>query len=145
MKFRIALIAFLLVGFPLSDALAEVKAPGYTLKLSKDRVAQDTAEQFDCRERVYLLTTWYKVFGPHRVTAQWFNPEGTLQDEGHLDFVGQQNKTDGWLGLEFLNVDQQAASEHLNAEAAKFYGQWKVKVFLDSQFLEEREFFVRCK
>ena len=122
-----------------------MNVPSYTLKLVKSLVDQKTATEFDCRERVYLMTNWLKVYGEHRITARWFNPEGTLQDQGHLDFVGQQKETNGWLALEFLNVEEQAASTHLNAEAAKFYGKWKVRVFLDNSFLEEREFFVRCK
>ncbi len=142
---RIIPILFLLVGLPVTGSVAEVNAPSYTLKLVKDLIDQQTASKFDCRERVYLMTTWFKVYGEHRITARWFNPEGMLQDQGHLDFVGQQKETDGWLALEFLNVGDQAASTHLNAEAAKFYGKWKVRVFLDNNFLEEREFFVRCK
>jgi hypothetical protein len=134
----------LLAGFPTGSA-AEVNVPSYTLKLVKSLIEQETANEFDCRERVYLMTTWFKVYGEHRVTAHWFNPEGSLQDQGHLDFVGQQKETDGWLALEFLNVEDRAASTHLNAEVAKFYGKWKVQVFLDNNFLEERDFFVRCK
>ncbi len=142
---RIIPILFLLVGLPVTGSVAEVNAPSYTLKLVKDLIDQQTASEFDCRERVYLMTTWFKVYGEHRITARWFNPEGRLQDQGHLDFVGQQKETDGWLALEFLNVENPAGSTHLNAEVAKFYGQWKVQVFLDNNFLEEREFFVRCK
>jgi hypothetical protein len=136
---------FLLAGLPVTGSVAEVTAPSYTLKLVNNLVDQNTATEFDCRNRVYLMTTWFQVYGEHRITARWFNPEGTLQDQGHLDFVGKQKETDGWLALEFLNVEGQAASTHLNAEAAKFYGKWKVRVFLDNNFLEEREFFVRCK
>jgi hypothetical protein len=142
---RTLTLLFLLAGLPVTGSVAEVKVPSYTLKLVKNLVDQQTANDFDCRERVYLMTTWFKVFGEHRITAHWFNPEGKLQDQGHLDFVGQQEETNGWLALEFLNVESQAASTHLNAEAAKFYGKWKVRVFLDNKFLEEREFFVRCK
>jgi hypothetical protein len=142
---RILPFLFLLAGLPVTGSAAEVNVPSYTLKLVKNLVDPQTANEFDCRERVYLMTTWFKVYGEHRITARWFNPEGTLQDQGHLDFVGQQDETDGWLALEFLNVEDQAASTHLNAEAAKFYGKWKVRVFLDDNFLEEREFFVRCK
>ena len=146
MTLRILTFMIFLAGFlPVAVSVAEVNVPSYTLKLVKDLVDQKTATEFDCRERVYLMTTWLKVYGEHHITARWFNPEGTLQDQGHLDFVGQQKKTDGWLALEFLNVAEQAASTHLNAEAAKFYGKWKVRVFLDNNFLEEREFFVRCK
>jgi hypothetical protein len=142
---RILLFLFLLAALPVTGSVAEVNVPSYTLKLVKNLVDPQAANEFDCRERVYLMTTWFKVYGEHRITARWFNPEGTLQDQGHLDFVGQQDETDGWLALEFLNVEDQAASTHLNAEAAKFYGKWKVRVFLDDNFLEEREFFVRCK
>ena len=142
---RILTILFLLAGLPVTGSAADVNVPSYTLKLVKNLVDRKTANEFDCRERVYLMTTWFKVYGEHRITARWFNPEGTLQDQGHLDFVGQQKETDGWLALEFLNVENQAASTHLNAEVAKFYGKWKVRVFLDNNFLEEREFFVRCK
>ncbi len=142
---RILLILLLLAGLPVSGSAAEVNVPSYTLKLVKNLVDPQTASEFDCRERVYLMTTWFKVYGEHRITARWFNPEGTLQDQGHLDFVGQQKETDGWLALEFLNVETRSASTHLNAEVAKFYGKWKVRVFLDNNFLEEREFFVRCK
>ncbi|MDH5763802.1 MAG: hypothetical protein OEZ51_12530 [Nitrospinota bacterium] len=131
--------------FPPVNYAAEVNVPSYTLKLVSNLVDQAKATEFDCRDRVYLVTTWFKVYGEHRVTARWFNPEGKVQDEGHLDFTGKQDETDGWLALEFLNVEDQAASSHLNAEAAKFYGKWKVQVFLDNNFLEEREFFVRCK
>ncbi len=146
MTLRILTFMIFLAGFlPVAVSVAEVNVPSYTLKLVKDLVDQKTATEFDCRERVYLMTTWLKVYGEHHITARWFNPEGTLQDQGHLDFVGQQKETDGWLALEFLNVAEQAASTHLNAEAAKFYGKWKVRVFLDNNFLEEREFFVRCK
>lgn len=141
---RIVTVLLLLAGFP-TGSVAEVNVPSYTLKLVKNLIEQETANEFDCRERVYLMTTWFKVYGEHRVTAHWFNPEGTLQDQGHLDFVGQQKETDGWLALEFLNVEDRAASTHLNAEVAKFYGKWKVRVFLDNNFLEERDFFVRCK
>jgi hypothetical protein len=142
---RILTILFLLTGLPATGSLAEVNVPSYTLKLVKKLVEPQAASEFDCRERVYLMTTWFQVYGKHRITARWFNPEGTLQDQGHLDFVGQQKETDGWLALEFLNVEDQATSTHLNAEVAKFYGKWKVRVFLDDNFLEEREFFVRCK
>ncbi len=142
---RILPFLFLLAVLPVTGSVAEVNVPSYTLKLVKNLVDPQAANEFDCRERVYLMTTWFKVYGEHRITARWFNPEGTLQDQGHLDFVGQRDETDGWLALEFLNVKDQAASTHLNAEAAKFYGKWKVRVFLDNNFLEEREFFVRCK
>lgn len=142
---RIIPLLFLLAGLPATGSVAEVSVPSYILKLVKNPIGQKTATEFDCREQVYLMTTWIKVYGEHRVTAHWFNPEGALQDQGHLDFVGQQKETCGWLALEFLNVEKQTASSHLNAEAAKFYGKWKVQVFLDNNFLEEREFFVRCK
>jgi len=142
---RIFIILLLLAGLPATGSAAEVNVPSYTLKLVKNLVDQQTTNEFDCREKVYLMTTWFKVYGKHRITARWFNPEGKLQDQGHLDFTGQQKETDGWLALEFLNVGDQAASTHLNAEVAKFYGKWKVRVFLDNNFLEEREFFVRCK
>ncbi len=125
-------------------AWSEVKVPSYSLKLTRDLIDREAAKEFDCRERVYLLTTWFKVYGKHKVTALWFNPEGQPQDEGHLEFVGKREETDGWLALEFLNVEDRDASAPLSAEVAKFYGKWKVKVFLDNQFLEEREFFVRC-
>ena len=142
---RILTTLLLLAGLSVTGGAAEVNVPSYTLKLVKNLVDPQTTKEFDCRERVYLMTTWFKVYGEHRITARWFNPEGTLQDQGHLDFVGKQEETDGWLALEFLNVEDQAASTHLNAEVAKFYGKWKVRVFLDNNFLEEREFFVRCK
>jgi hypothetical protein len=142
---RLFTILFLLTSFPISLGFAEVTVPSYSLKLVKKLVDPQAASEFDCRERVYLMTTWFKVYGKHRITARWFNAEGNLQDQGHLDFVGQKDETAGWLALEFLNVEDQATSSHLNAEVAKFYGKWKVKVFLDDNFLEEREFFVRCK
>ena len=142
---RIFTILLLLTILPATGSLAEVSIPSYTLKLVKKLADPQTASEFDCRERVYLMTTWFQVYGKHRITARWFNPEGTLQDQGHLDFVGQEKETDGWLALEFLNVEDQANSTHLNAEVAKFYGKWKVRIFLDDNFLEEREFFVRCK
>lgn len=145
MILRLFPIIVLFLGFSDTGSAAEVKVPSYHLKLVKNLVDQQAASEFDCRERVYLVTTWFRVYGPHRVTARWFNPEGTLQDQGHLDFVGQQPETDGWLALEFLNVGERAGSTHLKAEAAKFYGNWKVRVFLDNRFLEEREFFVRCQ
>ncbi len=145
MTLRLISILFILALFPATDTGAAVAVPSYTLKLVKNLVEQEPAKEFDCRERVYLMTTWFNVYGPHRVTVRWFNPEGTLQDQGHLDFTGQQEETDGWLALEFLNVADPAASTHLNAEVAKFYGRWKVRIFLDNNFLEERNFFVRCK
>lgn len=141
---RIVLILLLLAGIPAPGFAAEVDVPSYTLKLSRDLVEQEPAKEFDCRQRVYLITTWFKVSGSHRIKAQWFNPEGTLQDEGQLDFTGGSKETSAWLGLEFLNVED-PGSKHLNAEMARFYGQWKVKVFLDGRLLEEREFFVRCQ
>ena len=145
MTLRILTILLLLLGLPATGNTAEPPVPSYTLKLVKKLVEPQAVSEFDCRERVYLMTTWFQVYGKHRITARWFNPEGKLQDQGHLDFVGQQKETDGWLALEFLNVEDQATSTHLNAEVAKFYGKWKVRVFLDNNFLEEREFFVRCK
>ena len=145
MTLRFIAILFIFALIPATDTRAAEEVPSYTLKLVKDLVEQESAEEFDCRERVYLMTTWFNVYGPHRVTVRWFNPEGSLQDQGHLDFTGRKQETDGWLALEFLNVADPAASTHLNAEVAKFYGRWKVRVFLDNNFLEERNFFVRCK
>ena len=145
MTLRILTILLLLACLPATGSASEIKVPSYTLKLVKSLSDPLVAHEFDCRERVYLLTHWFQVYGEHRVTAHWFNPEGNLQDQGHLDFVGNKNETAGWLALEFLNVGSRAASTHLNAEAARFYGKWKVKIFLDNNFLEEREFFVRCK
>lgn len=142
---RMTIILSLWMALPAVLNATGVDVPSYTLKLVKNLVEPKPVREFDCREKVYLMTTWFKVHGPHRVTARWFNPEGMLQDEGHLDFVAQHDQTDGWLALEFLNVENPAGSTHLNAEVAKFYGQWKVRVLLDNNFLEEREFFVRCK
>lgn len=145
MTLRILTILFILTGLPASGNAAEVNVPSYALNLVKNLNEPLATGEFDCRERVYLITNWFNVYGEHRVTVHWINPEGTLQDKGHLDFVGKQTETGGWLALEFLNVESRAASTHFNAEVAKFYGKWKVRVFLDNNFMEEREFFVRCK
>ena len=133
---RTLTILLLLLGLPAIGSAAEPPVPSYTLKLVKKLVDPQAVSEFDCRDRVYLMTTWFQVYGKHRITALWFNPEGALQDQGHLDFVGEQKETDGWLALEFLNVETQAASTHLNAEVARFYGKWKVQVLLDNNFLE---------
>ena len=140
----LALLLFV-ITLPISAGAEKEAGPSYSLKLVNNLNERSIQKNFDCRERVYLLASFFKVYGKHRVTARWFNPEGQLQDEGYLDFVGQEEETAGWLALEFLNVKEQAASAHLNAAAARFYGKWKVRLFLDNRFLEEQDFFVRCR
>lgn len=121
------------------------KEPSYTAVLINNLIEQKITGIFDCKERVYLLVTWYNVFGPHRFTALWFNPQGKQQDAADLDFIGEEGVVEGWLALEFLNVDGGGNPLSASTSGAEFSGTWQVKLLLDGKEVETQNFQVKCQ
>jgi len=117
--------------------------PAYAAVLVKDLMAMEPTTEFDCLNRVYIYITWYHVPGRHRVTALWFNPQGKQQDAHDLDFEGGKEVA-CWLALEFLNIQDERNPMLVNTAAARFHGQWQVKLFLDGKKLETQTFLVSC-
>ena len=119
------------------------QAPAYGAVLVKDLAGREPTREFDCLSRVYLYVTWYRVYGPHRVTALWYNPQGKQEDAHDLDFEGGE-EVSCWLALEFINVQNERNPMMVNTAAARFHGNWKVKLLLDGQEVETLPFSVSC-
>lgn len=120
-----------------SSAARHGTVPSYKAQLITDMIEQKPTRRFHCNNRVNLMITWYKVYGPHRITALWINPAGQQQESTELNFIGRDEETDCWLALEFLNVN--------NGNGRKaFNGRWQVQILLDSRPLETQEFDVDC-
>ncbi|MBI3584392.1 MAG: hypothetical protein HY096_10660 [Nitrospinae bacterium] len=129
---------------------ATAAKPDYRVFLTADtegNVPKDgPADNFDCRHRIYIVFEGTELKkGRYILEGFWINPKGKQQEYTRYEFEASKGKKQVWLWLEldpgggkiFRAITPSYGTEY-------FSGRWKVKLYLDGNFLTEKFFHVIC-
>jgi hypothetical protein len=115
------------------------QAPTFHSLLTKDLNRPNPATSFSKNDRIYLLTDWTGLQGPHEIKVLWIRPDKNVQETVRLkeNISSNSSKYSSWAYLSFnkglLNISPMEG---------KFIGPWKAQLFLDGKFLKEYDFSV---
>lgn len=122
--------------------------PGDTeLILTVDLTEKKPTELFDCGEKVHLYALLRDIpVGTHEAMAEWFSPKGSLQEVSEHKFVTKGENYALWLWLELYpdTMGDLLGSVSPSLGMEEFIGRWKVRFYLDDEFVVEKVFFVIC-
>jgi len=102
---------------------------------------------FQCHEKIHVYIQWLDLQKPdiNRLEAFWYRPDGKLQEITKLDFLNNKNKNfASWLWLRLKNKDPKRGLLFASQGFNYFTGDWKINLFLNGNFLEEKDFSVAC-
>ena len=119
--------------------------PGVFLTTSPEEKLQ--TNEFDCGEKIYLYAELGELKeGPHRAEAHWKNPKGKLQQVSSHEFTTGGKPYAVWLWLKLLPSTGGELFGDIDPSIGmgEFFGRWKVKLYLDGEFVAERVFYVAC-
>ena len=103
--------------------------------------------EFDCAEKIYLYAELGELKeGPHKAEAHWKNPKGRLQQVSSHEFTTGGKPYAVWLWLKLLPSTGGELFGDIDPSIGmgEFFGRWKVKLYLDGEFIAERVFYVAC-
>ncbi|GEM_PF-3213379 len=139
------------ITFPNQISFAEylkaptsTSVPAYSAFLTDNLDDKKPKKNFNCMNRVYLYFSWMNITGTHEITAFWINPKGKQQNQINLKFIANKPKVENWVALEFNNLFNERYPLVPDISAAKFVGKWQVKILLDGNLLETKNFQVNC-
>lgn len=147
LSFSICLFIHSIFIFPIAEGMtAKIR---YMLFMTKDLNERSHIEVFDCRDTIYIYVTWQDIDkGNHTLTAFWFNPKGKQQEATMYEFYVPQKRSDinSWLWLKLHGATGSKLARAFNPQIGyeKFIGKWKVKLYLDNNYLTKRDFVVLC-
>jgi len=119
-------------------------APAYSSFLTDDLTKKKPKKKFSCMNQIYLYFLWKNVSGTHEITAFWINPKGKQQNQINLKFTANKPKVENWIALKFNNFFNEKYPFFPNISTAKLIGKWRVKILLDGNLLETKNFQVNC-
>jgi len=117
------------------------------LILTADLKEKKAKEQFDCGDKVHLYAMLRNIpAGTHEAMAEWFIPKGKLQEVSTHKFVTKGEDYALWLWLELApdTVGDLFGSVVPSLGMEGFIGRWKVRFYMDDEFVAEKIFFVIC-
>jgi hypothetical protein len=118
--------------------------PLYSALLTDNLEERKSKNEFSCMKRIYLYFSWRNIAGTHEITAFWVNPKGKQQNQIKLKFIANQAKVENWVALEFNNLFNERYPLSPDISTTKFVGKWKVRILLDGNLLETKNFYVNC-
>lgn len=118
--------------------------PAYSAFLTDSLEEKKAKKEFNCMNRIYLYFSWRNITGTHEITAFWINPKGRQQNQINLKFIADKPKVENWVALEFNNLFNEKYPLVPDISATKFVGKWQVKILLDGNLLETKNFLVNC-
>jgi len=121
-----------------------ISTPAYSAFLTDSLDEKKNKREFSCMNRIYLYFSWRNITGTHEITAFWINPKGRQQNQINLKFIADKPKVENWVVLEFNNLFSEKYPLVPDMSAAKFVGKWQVKILLDGNLLETKNFLVNC-
>jgi hypothetical protein len=115
------------------------KIPTQHSILTKDLNRPIPARVFSKNDRIYLLTVWRGLHGPHEIKVLWVRPDKTVQETVRLkENIPANNPTfTSWAYLSFTK-----GLLNISPLEGKFVGDWKAQLFLDGNLLKEFDFSV---
>lgn len=82
--------------------------------------------------------------GPYRFQADWFNAFGELQESATFSFFLEtpgDYALESWLKMKRAGMMRQLTSvSEISGFHVKFYGKWRVEIFLNGELAGERSF-----
>ena len=107
--------------------------------LTKDLNHPIPADTFSKSDRVYLVTSWTGLHGPHEIKVLWVRPDKTVQETVRLkENISSKIPTySSWAYLAFTK-----GLLNISPVEGKFIGAWKAQLFLDGKLLKEYDFSV---
>ena len=146
----ISLILFYLFRGPSDSHNNAVKSPpaaipASTLILSRApsvSPASPPPTSFSMGEKIYaLLTVEENLTGKHRISFQWINPAGRLQERFDKQLADSRPGYRCWSWIK-LSGDEFIPVSIGPFSTKKFLGNWRVDVYLDGNFLTSEKFVV---
>ncbi|MBI4388885.1 MAG: hypothetical protein HY580_01785 [Nitrospinae bacterium] len=138
------LFCFLLAPNGRSAIAATAQVPSYTAVLADGPARKTPVMEFDCHQDVYVFFTWYGLSGLHQITALWYNPGEKQESQIDLKFIAAEGKTENWVALKLLDLKREKNPVLPSLASSKFIGKWETRIYLDGNFLEKKNFEVRC-
>jgi hypothetical protein len=107
--------------------------------LTKDLNRPIPSSTFSKNDRIYLVTSWTGLHGPHEIKVLWVRPDKTVQETVRLkENISSKIQTySSWAYLSFTK-----GLLNISPVEGKFIGVWKAQLFLDGKLLKEYDFSV---
>ncbi len=121
------------------EAPTEAQALTFHSILTKDLNRPIPADTFSKNDRIYLVTSWTGLHGPHEIKVLWVRPDKTVQETVRLkENISSKIPTySSWAYLSFTK-----GLLNISPVEGKFIGAWKAQLFLDGKLLKEYDFSV---
>ncbi len=121
------------------EARTEAQALTFHSILTKDLNRPIPSTTFSKNDRIYLVTSWTGLHGPHEIKVLWVRPDKTVQETVRLkENISSKIKTySSWAYLSFTK-----GLLNISPVEGKFIGAWKAQLFLDGKLLKEYDFSV---
>ena len=109
----------------------------FTKYLNKKSQVKD----FNCEDKIILYFSWFDLKGNYSLKVNWYRPDGILQEITKTRFSVSTSKelnTALWLKLR--------KAKRLMPESGwqDFIGKWNAEIYLNSEFLSQKSFYVIC-
>jgi hypothetical protein len=107
--------------------------------LTKDLNRRVPASSFSKTDRIYLVTVWTGLQGPHEIKVLWVRPDNKVQKTVRLkENIPSPSPTyTTWAYLTFTK-----GLLNISPSEGKFIGAWKARLYLDGNLLKEFDFTV---
>ena len=124
---------------PEAPVQAQTQALTFHSILTKDLNRPIPATSFSKNDRIYLLTVWTGLQGPHEIKVLWIRPDKTVQETVRLkeNISSKLSTYTSWAYLSFTK-----GLLNISPSEGKFIGLWKAQLFLDGKLLKEYDFSV---
>ncbi len=121
------------------EASTGAQAMTFHSTLTKDLNRPIPADTFSKNDRIYLVTAWTGLQGPHEIKVLWVRPDKTVQETVRLkENISSKIPTySSWAYLSFTK-----GLLNISPVEGKFIGAWKAQLFLDGKLLKEYDFSV---
>jgi hypothetical protein len=138
--------ALLLAGTFAAAAPKSAAPEEYRLTISADEYGTHPASQFTCRDKVHLvLKLPRKLKGKHSVRADWYRPDGDLQETTKVPLeLDSQDNVLLWLQCHPARVEDAADVFFHSDDGSEFDGAWRVDVSWDGKKVQEGRFTMSC-
>jgi hypothetical protein len=117
----------------------QTQSPTFHSILTKDLNRPIPVTAFSKNDRIYLLTVWTGLHGPHEIKVLWIRPDTTVQETVRLK-ENVSSKTPTFTSWAYLSFSKGLLN--LSPLEGKFMGTWKAQLFLDGNLLQELGFTV---
>ncbi len=103
--------------------------------------------EFGCSDRIYAVI---KANGlakkQHLLEAIWRDPHGKDREHTRYPFVVRHDQERIWVWLKLHRPSEAALVQFMNPSAGmdEFVGEWRIKVLVDGQLIDQKNFNVIC-